>query len=188
MTPANLPVGIELPSGFLFDPALIDALRAETEPVEKLKRLKQLRLEAEKGRAWVKEQADNLDQIYTEIAQSDANAEHVMAQIVPEKRHAAAERLMPGIEELRQKLAVRGLRGRIPSPRETSALALWRWCSSSRSTDIIWRSMTPGRGRTGSSRWSSIGRAKKISSARFALSWSLSNDAHKALACAASRR
>jgi hypothetical protein len=112
MTAANLPVGIELPSGFLLDPALIDALCAETEPAEKLKRLKQLRLQAEKGRAWVKEQADNLDQIYTEMAQSDANAEHVirLAQIVLEKRHSAAERLMPGIEELRQKLAVRGER------------------------------------------------------------------------------
>src|SRR6516162_2107010 len=50
MTPANLPVGIEPPSGFLLDPALIDALCAETEPAEKLKRLKQLRLQAEKGR------------------------------------------------------------------------------------------------------------------------------------------
>ena len=112
MTPANLPVGIEPPSGFLLDPALIDALCAETEPAEKLKRLKQLRLQAEKGRAWVKEQADNLDQIYTEIAQSDAYAEHVirLAQIVLEKRYSAAERLMPGIEELRQKLAVRGER------------------------------------------------------------------------------
>jgi len=109
MTPANLPVGIELPPGFLLDPALIDALCAETEPAEKLKRLKQLRLQAEKGRAWVKEQADNLDQIYTEIAQTDANAEHVirLAQIVLEKRHSAAETLMPGIEQLRQKLAVR---------------------------------------------------------------------------------
>ena len=60
----------------------------------------------------MKEQADNLDQIYTEIAQSDAYAEHVirLAQIVLEKRYSAAERLMPGIEELRQKLAVRGER------------------------------------------------------------------------------
>jgi hypothetical protein len=112
VTPVNLPAGIELPSGFPPDPALIDALCAETEPAEKQKRLKQLRLQAKKGRAWVTEQADNLEQIYTEIARSDADAEHLvrLAQIVLEKWHSAAERLMPGIEELRRKLAVRGAR------------------------------------------------------------------------------
>jgi hypothetical protein len=107
-----LPGGIELPNGFLPDPGLIDALCGEAEPADKQRRLGQLRLQAEKGRTVVKEQAGNLDQIYAEIEGSDADAEQLaaLAQVVRQKRRSVAERLLPGIEELRRKLAARGRR------------------------------------------------------------------------------
>ena len=47
---------------------------------------------------------------------------------------------------------------------------------------------TPGRGRTRSSLWSSIGRAKRILCARFVPSWSPMCDVYKALASGASHR
>lgn len=100
---------VELPSDFPPDPALIDALFAESAPAERLRRLAQLRLQVKKGRTFLKEQADNLDQLYEEIAQGNADAEDFnrLAEVVLEKRRADAERLSPGIETLRQKLAVR---------------------------------------------------------------------------------
>ncbi len=102
----------EMPDGveFLFDPALIDALYAESAPAERLRRLEQLRLRIKKGSTFLREQADNLDQLYEDIAQSDADVEDMtrMAEVVFEKRRVAAERLLPGIETLRRKLAARG--------------------------------------------------------------------------------
>jgi hypothetical protein len=104
-----MPDGTELPSDFPPDPALIEALYAETVPGERLRRLAQLRLRAEKGRTFLREQADNLDQLYEEIAQGNADAESLnrAAEVVLEKRRAAADRLSPGIDTLRQKLAAR---------------------------------------------------------------------------------
>jgi hypothetical protein len=105
-----MPDGVELPADFPPDPALIDALCAETAPAERLRRLAQLRQRVKKGCTFLREQADNLGQLYEEIAQGNADAEYLnrMAEIVLEKRRAAAERLSPGIETLRQKLAARG--------------------------------------------------------------------------------
>lgn len=107
---ADMPDGAELPSDFPPDPALIDALSAETAPAERLRRLAQLRLQVDKACTFLREQADNLDQLYEEIAQGNADAEDLnrMAEVVLEKQRAAVERLSPGIEMLRQKLAARG--------------------------------------------------------------------------------
>ena len=95
---------------FLPDPALIDAFYAESAPAERLRRLEQLRLRIKKGCTFLREQADSLDQLYEEIAQNDADVEDItrMAEVVLEKRRAAAERLLPRIETLRRKLAARG--------------------------------------------------------------------------------
>jgi hypothetical protein len=95
---------------FLPDPALIDSLYAESAPAERLRRLEQLRLRIKKGCTFLREQADSLDQLYEEIAQSDGDVEDItrIAEEVLEKRRGAAERLLPGIETLRRKLAARG--------------------------------------------------------------------------------
>jgi hypothetical protein len=105
-----MPDDVELPSDFLPGSALIDALCAETGPAERPGRLAQLRLQVKKGHTFLREQADNLDQLYEEIAQGNADAEYLdrMAEVVLEKRRAAAEKLSPGVETLRQKLAARG--------------------------------------------------------------------------------
>jgi hypothetical protein len=105
-----MPDDVELPSDFLPGSALIDALCAETGPVERLRRLAQLGRGVKKGRTFLREQADNLDQLYQEIAQGNADAEDLdrIAEVVVEKQRAAAERLSPGIETLRQTLAARG--------------------------------------------------------------------------------
>jgi hypothetical protein len=105
-----MPDGVELPPDFLPDLALIDALYAATAPVEWQQRLAQLRLRVAKGRAFLREQADNLDQLYEEIAKGNGDADYLkqVGDVVLEKRRAAAERLSPGIEMLRQKLAARG--------------------------------------------------------------------------------
>jgi len=105
-----MPDGVEFPSDFPPDPALIDALYAESAPAERLRRLEQLRLRIEKGCTFLRKQADTLDQLYEEIAQGDADAQDItrMAEVVLEKWRAAAERLSPGIETLRRKLAARG--------------------------------------------------------------------------------
>jgi hypothetical protein len=111
-----MPYGVELPSDFPPDPALIDALCAETAPAVRLRRLRrlrrlaQLRQRVKKGHTFLREQADNLDQLYEEIAKASGDAEDLdrIAVVVLEKRRAAAERLSPGIETLRRKLAARG--------------------------------------------------------------------------------
>jgi hypothetical protein len=104
-----MPDAVEFPSDFLPDPALIDAY-AEATPSDWLMRLAKLRLRIERGHTFLREQADSLNQLYEEIAQSDADAQHSarVTELVLEKRRAAAESLLPGIVALRQKLAVRG--------------------------------------------------------------------------------
>jgi hypothetical protein len=63
-----MPDSVELPSDFPPDPTLIDALHGETAPAERLRRLARLRLGLKKVSIFLREQADNLDQLYEEIA------------------------------------------------------------------------------------------------------------------------
>ncbi len=89
------------------DAALIDALDSAKTPSERGRMLEQLRDRVEAGRSALRQHSTALDALYERVAQSGADADSIvqMAKATLEKALTVAEKLNPGCELLRQKLA-----------------------------------------------------------------------------------
>jgi hypothetical protein len=91
----------DLPPAALIEALASDAVTAQPRP------LAQLRKQREKARSAFKEQSDRLDELYEKAAHSAAGASDLLqiAEVLLERERADAERLRPGMEALREKLA-----------------------------------------------------------------------------------
>lgn len=101
----------EVSQELLPDPKLIDALRSDDRLAQWPGLLARLRKQQMEARSAFEKQSDNLSQLYRDIEHGDYDTGYLtqMADVVREKEHAQAERLRPGMEALKQKLAIQGL-------------------------------------------------------------------------------
>jgi hypothetical protein len=101
-----MPDSIELSSDIGPIVALISLPHSESARTDQFA---QLRIQQARCRAATEQYAQQLDRLYEEIARSGHNADWLVqaAELVRRKEVAQRERLRPGIEALKQKLALR---------------------------------------------------------------------------------
>jgi hypothetical protein len=87
--------------------ALITALAPDPVPVAGPDLIARLRDQQKKARAALRQQVDNFNAVYEQVAHGSASSAEIagVAELVGHNERAALERLRPGIETLQEKLA-----------------------------------------------------------------------------------